>query len=108
MTGTYKDAPEDIKAKAKNLVETYGFDPAILEGAIAAALDNEREITAQQARDAAALASHPSGLTTLRKKAQHLVDCLDDADRNHGGLVGGVTMRVANELRQELMKWNAR
>lgn len=41
----------------------------------------------------------------LRTKAKALVDLLDDAERNHGGLVGGKTFTAANELRLELSKW---
>lgn len=41
----------------------------------------------------------------LAEKAQALVDLLDDAERNHGSLVGTLTMRARDELRLELSKW---
>lgn len=41
----------------------------------------------------------------LVDKATRLVDMLDDAERNHGGLYAGKTMTAANELRLELGKW---
>jgi hypothetical protein len=41
----------------------------------------------------------------LVEKARALVDMLDDAERNHGGLYAAKTMRAANELRLELTKW---
>lgn len=41
----------------------------------------------------------------LLVKAKALVDMLDDAERNHGGLYAGKTMRSANELRLELQRW---
>ena len=31
---------------------------------------------------------------------------MDDAESNHGGLIGGVTLRAKNELRLELSKWS--
>lgn len=41
----------------------------------------------------------------LVDKAKALVELLDDAEVNHGGLVGGVTLRAKNDLRLELSKW---
>lgn len=41
----------------------------------------------------------------LIARARNLVDLLDDAERNHGSLVGVVTMRARDELRIELLKW---
>jgi hypothetical protein len=41
----------------------------------------------------------------LVAKAKALVELLDDAEVNHGGLVGGVTLRAKNELRLELSRW---
>lgn len=35
-------------------------------------------------------------------KARALVDLLDDAERNHGALIGSKTLRAVNELRLEL------
>lgn len=35
-------------------------------------------------------------------KARALVEMLDDAERNHGALIGAKTLRAANELRLEL------
>lgn len=41
----------------------------------------------------------------LIDKAKALVDLMDDAERNHGSLVGSKTLRGVNELRLELSKW---
>jgi hypothetical protein len=41
----------------------------------------------------------------LLAKARALVELLDDAEVNHGGLIGGVTLRAKNELRLELSRW---
>ncbi len=38
-------------------------------------------------------------------RADKLVDLMDDAESNHGGLIGGVTLRAKNELRLALSKW---
>lgn len=43
--------------------------------------------------------------TGLEQKAKALVDLMDDAERNHGSLVGAKTLRGVNELRLELSKW---
>lgn len=53
------------------------------------------ELFGQAAKDASALAA----------KAHKLVEMLDDAEVNHGGLWSGKTMRARDELRQELSKW---
>lgn len=45
------------------------------------------------------------GIRQLIDKANHLVDLMDDAERNHGSLVGAKTLRGVNELRLELSKW---
>lgn len=37
--------------------------------------------------------------------AQRLVELLDDAEVNHGGLYSTVTLRGRNDLRLELSKW---
>lgn len=42
---------------------------------------------------------------TLRGKAQALVDLLEDAEVNHGGLVGTKTLTAKNVLRMELSRW---
>jgi len=42
----------------------------------------------------------------LLAKARKLVELMDDAETNHGGLIGGVTLRAKNELRLELSKWS--
>lgn len=42
----------------------------------------------------------------LVAKARKLVDLLDDAETNHGGLWSGLTMRARDELRQELHRWS--
>lgn len=41
----------------------------------------------------------------LHAKAKALVDMLDDAERNHGALIGSKTLTAANELRLELSRW---
>ncbi len=41
----------------------------------------------------------------LVAKAKALVDMLDDAERNHGSLVGTKTLTAVNELRIELQRW---
>ncbi len=41
----------------------------------------------------------------LVAKARKLVEMLDDAEVNHGSLVGGVTLRARDELRLELSRW---
>ena len=41
----------------------------------------------------------------LVQKAKALVDMLDDAERNHGALIGTKTLKAANELRLELARW---
>lgn len=38
-------------------------------------------------------------------KAKALVDMLDDAERNHGALIGTKTLKAANELRLEIARW---
>ncbi len=43
--------PQWAKEKAEHLVENYGFDEAFLVGAIAAALDVEREAGRKMERD---------------------------------------------------------
>ena len=42
----------------------------------------------------------------LVRRANKLVELMDDAESNHGGLIGGVTLRAKNELRLELSKWS--
>lgn len=41
----------------------------------------------------------------LVQKAKALVDMLDDAERNHGALIGTKTLKAANELRLEIARW---
>ena len=41
----------------------------------------------------------------LVTKSKALVDMLDDAERNHGALIGTKTLKAANELRLELARW---
>lgn len=48
---------------------------------------------------------HVDAIEALVAKAKRLVDMLDDAEVNHGSLVGGVTLRARDELRLELSKW---
>lgn len=43
--------------------------------------------------------------TALVGKARVLVELLDDAERNHGALIGSKTLTAANELRLELSRW---
>lgn len=49
--------------------------------------------------------SETERLNGLVAKAQALYDCLIDAERNHGGLVGTKTLRARDELGLELTKW---
>ena len=42
MSDSYRNAPQDIKNTAAGLIESFGGDLAMQEGAIAAALDAER------------------------------------------------------------------
>ena len=58
-------------------------------------LKTAEQLFEQAAKDASALAT----------KAHKLVEMLDDAEVNHGGLWSGKTMRARDELRQELSKW---
>lgn len=41
----------------------------------------------------------------LHAKARNLVALMDDAERNHGLLIGGKTLTAVNELRLELSRW---
>lgn len=41
----------------------------------------------------------------LVAKARQLVELMDDAERNHGSLIGGKTLTAVNELRLELSRW---
>jgi len=41
----------------------------------------------------------------LVAKANHLVELMDQAETQHGGLIGSVTLRAKNELRLELSRW---
>lgn len=50
---------------------------------------------------------HKDVIAALVKRANNLVELLDDAERNHGSLVGTVTMRARDELRIELLKWKS-
>lgn len=47
----------------------------------------------------------PNDIATLIRKAKALVELLEDAENNHGGLIGTTTLRAKNELRLELSKW---
>ena len=44
-------------------------------------------------------------VATLIEKARALVDLLEDAENNHGGLIGTKTLRAKNVLRLELSRW---
>ncbi len=44
-------------------------------------------------------------IMALVDKARALVELMEDAEVNHGGLVGTKTLRARNELRLELSKW---
>ncbi len=56
---------------------------------------------------------HPDEMYTVRrgkiddllKKAREVAEVIQDADINHGGLIGTKTLRAANELRLELARW---
>jgi len=66
-------------------------------------LKTAEQLFEQVAKDAAALAA--ARAAALATKAHNLVEMLDDAEVNHGGLWSGKTMRARDELRQELSKW---
>lgn len=51
---------------------------------------------------------HKDVIEALVTKAAALVTLLDDAEVNHGGLVGTITLRAKNELRLELAKWGTK
>lgn len=53
-----------------------------------------------------ALKNVESGTGNLVAKARNLVVLLDDAEVNHGGLLGQKTMRAIGELRLELQRWS--
>lgn len=44
-------------------------------------------------------------VSDLVQKAQALVDLLEDAETNHGGLIGTKTLTAKNVLRMELSRW---
>jgi hypothetical protein len=48
---------------------------------------------------------HKDELARLLKTAQNLVELLDDAEVNHGGLYSPATLRGRNNLRLELSRW---
>lgn len=48
------------------------------------------------------------GLKDLYAKTRKLIELLDDAEVNHGGLWSGRTMRARDELRHELSRWEIR
>lgn len=48
---------------------------------------------------------HKDVLARLLGKTRKLVELMDEAETQHGGLIGGVTLRAKNELRLELSKW---
>jgi hypothetical protein len=41
----------------------------------------------------------------LLKRARAVADLLNQAEQNHGGLIGVDTLKAANELRVELTRW---
>lgn len=62
---SYKNAPQDVKDTAKELVRNYGFNATMLEGAIAAALYTEREKCALR------IEHEPAGTDAIRKALHH-------------------------------------
>lgn len=61
-------------------------------------------VTADDANAAAAEAMVLQ-VRELVAKANKLVELMDQAETQHGGLIGSVTLRAKNELRLELSKW---
>lgn len=53
----------------------------------------------------AEIADLRAATAALAAKARQLVELMDDAERNHGSLIGGKTLTAVNELRLELSKW---
>lgn len=54
VKGPYASSPADIRATAEDIATTYGFDEAILAGAICAAILAERERATKSCADIAA------------------------------------------------------
>lgn len=48
---------------------------------------------------------HKDVIESLVEKARNLVALLDDAEVNHGSLIGPKTLRAVGELRLELSRW---
>ncbi len=46
-------------------------------------------------------------LDDLLSKARVIADLLNQAEQNHGGLIGTDTLRAANELRVQLSRWKS-
>lgn len=44
-------------------------------------------------------------LDDLLMRARAVADLLNQAEQNHGGLIGVDTLKAANELRVELARW---
>jgi len=44
-------------------------------------------------------------LAALLASAKKVADLLNQAEQNHGGLIGVDTLKAANELRLELARW---
>lgn len=44
-------------------------------------------------------------LDDLLSRARAVTYLLEQAEQNHGGLIGVDTLKAANELRVELMRW---
>jgi hypothetical protein len=53
----------------------------------------------------AEIADLRAATAALAAKARQLVELMDDAERNHGSLIGGKTLTAVNELRLELSRW---
>lgn len=62
-------------------------------------------VTAEGRENVAGAEDLVLGIRTLVAKARQLVELMDDAERNHGSLIGGKTLTAVNELRLELSKW---
>lgn len=63
----YADCSDDIKKTARMIVDSYGSHGALLEGAIAAALDSEREASADVAETADTHLLHDDRLEDLTR-----------------------------------------
>jgi hypothetical protein len=75
---------------------------SLTDSELAAKLD---DIESRLVRSLELLERVQAATETLVAKAKALVELMDDAERNHGSLIGGKTLTAVNELRLELSRW---